>query len=103
MDVGKLTESFCLDVETDTSNGKEFLKHEYNRDGDSYRSPWSNVYFPESPDSTFFPSDSLRKLEQKANETFQLYVRMYYDEALSSCYINDTEEPGFKAAFLVKK
>ena len=28
---------------------------------------------------------------------------MYYDEALSSCYINDTEEPGFKAAFLVKK
>lgn len=103
MDAGKLTESFCLDVETDTSNGKEFLKHEYNRDGDSYRSPWSNVYFPESPDSTFFPSDSLRKLEQKANETFQLYVRMYYDEALSSCYINDTEEPGFKAAFLVKK
>ena len=28
---------------------------------------------------------------------------MYYDVALSSVYFNDTEEPGFKAAYLVKK
>ena len=92
-----------LEVETDTSNGREFLKHEYNRDGDSYRSPWTNTYFPESPDSTFFPSEQLLKLEQKANDTFTTYVKLYYDNAFTSCYFNDTEEPGFKAAFLVKK
>lgn len=36
-----------LEKELDTSNGREFLKCEYNRDGDAYRSPWSNRYFPE--------------------------------------------------------
>ena len=90
-------------METDTTNGHEFLKHEYNRDGDSYRSPWSNTYFPESPDCTFFPSEQLLKLEQKANELFKMYVKMYYDYAISSVYFNDTEMPGFNAAFLVKK
>lgn len=46
----------------DTTNGKTFLKHEYNRDGDSYRSPWSNQYFPPT-ESTFFPSAHLLQLE----------------------------------------
>lgn len=37
-----------IDIETelDTVTGRDFLKCEYNRDGDSYRSPWSNKYFP---------------------------------------------------------
>lgn len=52
-----------LEAETDATNGKPFLKHEYNRDGDSYRSPWSNTYFPASPDATFFPSEQLLGLE----------------------------------------
>ena len=87
----------------DTTTGKEFLKHEYNRDGDSYRSPWSNTYFPASPDSSFFPSDQLLRLEQKANDLFSLYVQRYYDYALSSVYFNDTDGAGFNACFLVKK
>ena len=45
----------------------------------------------------------LLRLEQRANEVFRVYVQLYYDQALSSVYFNDTEEPGFKAAFLVKK
>jgi capping protein beta len=52
-----------LEEETDTATGKKFLKHEYNRDGDSYRSPWSNTYYPASPDATFFPSEQLLQLE----------------------------------------
>jgi len=36
-----------LDVGYDEIEGKEFLKCEYNKDGDSYRSPWTNTYFPE--------------------------------------------------------
>ena len=34
---------------------------------------------------------------------FKMYVKMYYDFAISSVYFNDTEMPGFNAAFLVKK
>jgi len=79
------------------------LKHEYNRDGDSYRSPWTNTYYPENPDCSFFPSEQLLKMEKKANELFTMYVKLYYDFALSSVYFNDTEEPGFNACYLIKK
>jgi capping protein beta len=51
-----------LEVEVDTTNGREFLKCEYNRDGEAYRSPFSNKYFPEdqaSPDAVFPSSDLL--------------------------------------------
>lgn len=91
-----------LETETDDTVGKIFLKHEYNRDGDSYRSPWSNQYFPKA-DSTFFPSAPLLQLEQKANAMFATYVKLYYDYAQSSVYFVDTSEPGFNACFLVKK
>lgn len=91
------------DEETDTTNGKKFLKHEYNRDGDSYRSPWSNEFFPESPDALNYPSDQLLQLEQKANEMFAQYVKLYYDYATSSVYFKDTDTQGFDACFLVKK
>ena len=90
-------------MEVDETNGKKFLKHEYNRDGDSYRSPWTNKYFPPSDDCTFFPSDNLLTLEQRANELFATYVHLYYDYAISSVYFNDTDSAGFNACFLVKK
>ncbi len=92
-----------LEVETCEKTGREFLKHEYNRDGDSYRSPWSNTYYPASPDATFFPSEQLLKMEQKANELFAVYCQMYYDFAISSVYFNDTDQNGFNACFLVQK
>ena len=76
-------------METDESCGKIFLKHEYNRDGDSYRSPWSNQYLPKT-ESTFYPSAHLLQLEQKANNMFATYVRLYYDNAHSSVYLVDT-------------
>ena len=91
-----------VDIETDESNGRQFLKHEYNRDGDSYRSPWSNSYFP-AAESTFFPSAHLLQLEGKANAMFATYVRLYYDSAISSVYLVDTQTTGFNACFLVKK
>jgi len=51
-----------LEIEKDTNVNKEFIKSEYNRDGDSYRSPWSNEYFPEI-ESDFLPSEGLRHME----------------------------------------
>ena len=50
----------------DEETNREYLQHEYNRDGDSYRSPWCNKYFP-GMQSEFFPSPQLRGLEEKAN------------------------------------
>ena len=42
--------------------GKDYLLCDYNRDGDSYRSPWSNEYDPPIEDGSI-PSDKTRKFE----------------------------------------
>lgn len=61
-----------LEVLCDIDCGKEFILCEYNRDADSYRSPWSNKYHPPLEDATY-PSPNLRKLEIEANEVFAIY------------------------------
>jgi hypothetical protein len=43
------------------------------------------------------------RLEQKANNVFSQYVHLYYDYAVSSVYLCDSEQPGFSGCFLVKK
>lgn len=86
----------------DESTGRDYIKHEYNRDGDSFRSPWSNKFFPEC-DATFFPSAPLLELEQKMNDVFAQYVKLYYDYAISSVYLANAADSGFNACFLVKK
>lgn len=52
---------------------------DYNRDGDSYRSPWTNEYEPPLEDGGFKPSRALRTLEEKANHVFDSYRQLYYD------------------------
>jgi capping protein beta len=37
-----------LKVIRDQSVGKDYLLCDYNRNGDSYRSPWTNIYTPPS-------------------------------------------------------
>jgi len=49
-----------------------------------------------------YPSNDLQILEQKANEVFQRYAQLYFDQAITSVYFFDTEV-GFGACFLVKK
>ncbi|GJT67841.1 probable F-actin-capping protein subunit beta, partial [Tanacetum coccineum] len=58
-----------LQVLCDEDSGKEFILCEYNRDADSYRSPWSNKFYPHLEDG-MYPSEELRKLEVEANEVF---------------------------------
>ena len=93
------------DIETDFDDVKhrEFLKCEYNRDGDSYRSPWSNKYFPEASEEAVYPSSDLLQLEQKFNDVFSRYAMLYFDSALTSVYLFDTEYEGFGGCFLIKK
>lgn len=91
-----------LSMATD-ANGKQFLLCDYNRDGDSYRSPWNNKYDPPIEDG-FRPSEKLRILEQKANSVFDAYRALYYEGGVSSVYLWDLEESGgFAGCFLVKK
>lgn len=77
-------------------SGKEYLCCDYNRDGDSFRSPWSNQYFPAIPSDEApppFPSALLRQLEVKANESFDIYRELYYEgSGVSSVYLWDSGE-----------
>lgn len=94
-----------LKVEKDTKSGKSYVLCDYNRDGDSYRSPWSNEYFPQMDDG-FLPSKKLRDLEITANSLFDTYRKLYYEGGYSSAYFFDTDEKdeeSFGACFLIHK
>lgn len=85
-----------LEVAQCKESNKSFLCCDYNRDGDSYRSPYSNQYYPPTDDDESpYPSAALRRLEIKANESFDIYRDLYYEGAgLSSVYLWDTAEEG---------
>lgn len=91
-----------LQVLCDIDGGKEFILCEYNRDADSYRSPWSSKYHPPLEDGTQ-PSAELRKLEIEANEIFAIYRDQYYEGGISSVYMWEDDNEGFVACFLIKK
>jgi capping protein beta len=88
---------------------------DFNRDGDSYRSPWSNEYHPplseERSNAPFTPSANLRSLEVHANQVWDVYRKLYYGtEAVSSVYLWDQDKPttargggGFAGTFLIQK
>ena len=95
-------------------NSLQFLACDHNRDGDSHRSPWSNMYFPKLEDG-FCPSEHLRQLELHANEVFDIYRELYFGKSsssVSSVYLWDKEKPsnnknnveptGFSGAFLIQ-
>jgi len=91
-----------LKLRTDRASGRDYLTCDYNRDGESYRSPWSNEYDPPLDDGTT-PSPKLRKLEISANEAFDTYREMYYEGGVSSVYLWDLDDGGFAGVVLLKK
>ncbi|GMH01010.1 hypothetical protein Nepgr_002849 [Nepenthes gracilis] len=91
-----------LQVLCDIDSGKEFILCEYNRDADSYRSPWSNKYHPQLEEG-LYPSLELRKLEIEANDVFAVYRDQYYEGGISSVYMYEDDNEGFVACFLIKK
>ncbi|RWS15328.1 F-actin-capping protein subunit beta-like protein [Dinothrombium tinctorium] len=90
-----------LKIARDRENGKDYLLCDYNRDGDSYRSPWSNKYDPPLEDGAM-PSERLRSLEIDANQAFDQYREMYFEGGVSSVYLWDLEH-GFAGVILIKK
>jgi capping protein beta len=94
-----------LKVHKDPKTNKSYVLCDYNRDGDSYRSPWSNEYFPPMADG-FLPSKTLRDLEITANTLFDVYRKLYFEGGYSSAYFFDTDEKNedsFGACFLIHK
>jgi len=93
-----------LKVAKDPKSGRSYVLCDYNRDGDSYRSPWSNQYFPAiEDDDGFMPSHKLRKLEEEANYLFDKYRHLYFEGGHSSVYMWDLDEGNFAACFLIRK
>lgn len=90
-----------LKVAKDKTNGREYLLCDYNRDFDSYRSPWTNIYDPPLEDG-IVPSDRLRTLEIELNSAFEAYRDMYFEGGISSVYLWDIHN-GFAGVILIKK
>ena len=84
----------------------DFIMCEQNRDGDSYRSPFSNQYFPPNDDNPKYPCPELRELEEILNKMFKLYIKHYY--SLTTVYsvycweLGDTLADGYGVAVMIK-
>eukprot|EP00771_Trimastix_marina_P003371 gnl/Trimastix_PCT/462.p1 GENE.gnl/Trimastix_PCT/462~~gnl/Trimastix_PCT/462.p1 ORF type:complete len:269 (+),score=63.69 gnl/Trimastix_PCT/462:38-844(+) len=92
-----------LKVQVDPESGKEYLLCDYNRDGDSYRSPWTNKYFPEPEEECAVPSPEHRSLEEHANAVFDVYRQLYFEGGVSSVYVFEPPTGGFAMTILIKK
>jgi hypothetical protein len=107
-----------LAVKRCKQTGRDYLLCDYNRDGDSYRSPWSNQFDPpldgeggvggvgaggsEGAGEGAIPSERVRKMEVGANEAFDLYRDLYYEGGVSSVYFWNLDD-GFAGVVLLKK
>ncbi|KAK6505453.1 F-actin-capping protein subunit beta [Arthrobotrys musiformis] len=90
-----------LQISKCKKTGREYLLCDYNRDGDSYRSPWSNEFDPPLSDGTV-PSEKVRKIEIAANQAFDVYRELYYEGGVSSVYFWNLDD-GFAGVVLLKK
>jgi len=90
-----------LKVAHDATAKRDYLLCDYNRDGDSYRSPWTNKYDPSLADGAV-PSKKLRDIEIHANDVFDIYRDLYFEGGVSSVYCWDLDD-GFAAVILIKK
>ncbi|CCU76231.1 unnamed protein product [Blumeria hordei] len=100
------------------TTGRDYLLCDYNRDGDSYRSPWSGAF--ESPrggsgpggvdelgnndgaGEGAVPNERLRRMEIRANEAFDVYRELYYEGGVSSVFFWNLDD-GFAGVVLLKK
>lgn len=100
--------------------GRDYLLCDYNRDGDSYRSPWSGDFEPplseagggagginddggnDGAGEGAVPSERVRKMEIRANEAFDVYRELYYEGGVSSVYFWNLDD-GFAGVVLLKK
>lgn len=107
-----------LEISRCRKTGRDYLLCDYNRDGDSYRSPWSGEFEGplggigpggidehgnnEGAGEGAVPSERVRKMEIRANEAFDIYRELYYEGGVSSVYFWNLDD-GFAGVVLLKK
>lgn len=102
-----------LSIRRCAQTGRDYLLCDYNRDGDSYRSPWSGEFEPaleqgseggaeDGAGEGAVPSERVRKMEVRANEAFDVYRELYYEGGVSSVYFWNLDD-GFAGVVLLKK
>lgn len=65
-----------LEVRRCKKTGRDYLLCDYNRDGDAWRSPWSNEFDGapgEGEEEGTKPSDRVRKMEVQMGEAVEIY------------------------------
>jgi len=88
-----------------TKTGRDYLCCDYNRDGSSYRSPWSNEFEPPiDPEDAadIIPVGRVRRMEESLNAAVDVYRELYYEGGISSAYLWTLDE-GFAGCVLFKK
>lgn len=93
--MSNVDQPLTLQIDSSTEGaGREYLCCDYNRDGQSWRSWYSNTYNPplESESDPIVPIGALRELELQANDAFETYLKLYYDTGYTSTYMWDLEE-----------
>lgn len=79
-----------LRVQKPAGGQKPFISCDYNRDGDSFRSPWDNEYFPPIEEDDYEPlkpDEWVRNLEVTMNTVVQVYRHQYFSkEGVSNAY-----------------
>ncbi|WFD18744.1 F-actin-capping protein subunit beta [Malassezia caprae] len=80
--MSNVDQPLTLQIDSSTEGaGREYLCCDYNRDGQSWRSWYSNTYNPplEGGSEPIVPVGALRELELQANDAFETYLKLYYD------------------------
>lgn len=91
-----------LKIETDPETHQDYIKCDYNRDGDSYRSPFSNQYYPPIDDGQQIPA-KLRALEELGNKVFGSYLNLYFGYGTLSLYCWEIDDDSFGVGVFVRK
>jgi len=103
----EMEEHLCQDIDVplgvmlDPKANMKFITCNYNRDGDSFRSPHTNTYFPPIQ-SKFQPSHALRVFEVKANKAFDIYRTLYFQGGVASVYCWDLGDRAFASCWACK-
>ena len=99
-----------FDDDSKPKKEKTFIMCSHNKVATGeYRSPWNNKVYKkggiECP-STKSPQtdDMLLDLEKKFNNVWSAYAKLYYgSQAVSSCFLGETESKNFQAVFCIHK
>merc|ERR1712232_1379564 len=88
-----------LKIGADKDEDRKYVLSEHNRDGNSYRSPWTSKYDPPI-ENGLQPSDRLRSIELDLNVAFDKYREMYFGKSsVSSVYLWDGSGVGEGSGF----